>query len=454
MDKLSLEELHRLKQFRAIAIPSIIAIILNLTFNCLGPQPTNVSEYEHSARLAFGASNLVAILIYSYTFMIADDKRAHTALVWLNELNAVATCGGIAWFSHGLVQPLDAMGSHLAMAQFCFFLAFVSVQMNLCGYPVASRARVCSVCLLTCYIHPQWTPCAKPQETIILSASMLMGDLFGFVCNRALRSMFVAQAERVEQLECEKQRIEYELRLSERRLVPPKPSRSDASLSIQSTEDSWDGLPRHIAAGLIADGLLRDSETSSSVADSAFTLNGGRTLEPTNLSRCGASTVGSDSEVGNILDLYENAPVEPSGASGGLKSLVQSAREAGHDLMQSAREAGHDLMQSAREAGPDLMQSAREAGREREAPRHIAEALPASTHACYIADGDPIARSLRLRAGRIASEAYEGSDITASEADAAAHTAAVGGAVSRRGTGSGRAAGSGSVDTRGSEHSA
>ena len=107
----------------------------------------------------------------------------------------------------------------------------------------------------------------------------------------------------MEQLECEKQRIEYELRLSERRLVPPKPSRSDASLSIQSTEDSCDGLPRHIAAGLIADGLLRDSETSSSVADSAFTLNGGRTLEPTNLSRCGASTVGSDSEVRSILDL-------------------------------------------------------------------------------------------------------------------------------------------------------
>ena len=112
----------RSSHLRAIAIPSIIAIILNLTFNCLGPQPTNVSEYEHSARLAFGASNLVAILIYSYTFMIADDKRAHTALVWLNELNAVATCGGIAWFSHGLVQPLDAMVSPLFLRRPFAFL--------------------------------------------------------------------------------------------------------------------------------------------------------------------------------------------------------------------------------------------------------------------------------------------------------------------------------------------
>jgi len=398
MDKLALEELHRHKQFRAVVKPSMIGAALHLSFNCLGPQPTNVREYEHNIWLVIGASNVVAILIYGYTFMVAEDKRAHSALVWLNELNAIATCVVIAWCGQWYDEAVDAMESHWAMAQVCFFLASISVQMNLCGYPVASRVRICSTCLLTCYYHPSWTPCSKTEETTIFTLTMLTGDLLGYVFNRALRSMFVAQAERMEQLECEKQRIEYELRFSERRLVPPKASRSDGSL-IASTESgsSSNGLPCHIAAGPIANGLLVDSgtsRTSSAVVGAAFTLEGGETLEPAHLSRCGASTVGSNSEVGNILDLYEYAPVEPPVSAGGLQSLVQSAREAGHDLMQSAREAGHDLMQSAREAG-----------RERQAPPHVVEALPASTHARFVATGDPIARSLRLRAGRIASEA-------------------------------------------------
>ena len=215
------------------------------------------------------------------------------------------------------------------------------------------------MCLLTLLTHPSWTLCGQPKETLIFGVSMLVGELFGFVCNQALRTMFIAQARaqklqvfygpptrdvpsrvsppladfltshfdpqahRVEQLECEKQRIEFDLRFSERRLAASlETMSSSANRATQGRPSSqggssWDGLPSHIAAGLVADGLIRNDETAAPTGESRiFRLEGGRTLEPvSHLSNCGASTVGSDSEVGAILELDEEAHAQPGSAS-------------------------------------------------------------------------------------------------------------------------------------------
>ena len=103
------------------------------------------------------------------------------------------------------------------------------------------------------------------------------------------------QAQRMEQLESEKQRIEFDLRFSQRRLA------ASMGRAARSPTPSWD-VPSEVA-----DGLLRDADDAAAAptvgTGCGFRL-GDRTLEPVtgHFSRCGASTVGSDSEIGAILD--------------------------------------------------------------------------------------------------------------------------------------------------------
>jgi hypothetical protein len=126
------------------------------------------------------------------------------------------------------------------------------------------------------------------------------------------------QAQRVEQLESEKQRIEYDLRFTQRAL----------SRRVDSSAAGGDGLPETVAQKLIADGLMRDTAPSvSSVSTSQYCShcsrgvgsfsNGdlivdsvaGRNRVPVDsLQPCGTSTVGSCSEVGDILEPLDDDP--------------------------------------------------------------------------------------------------------------------------------------------------
>ena len=128
------------------------------------------------------------------------------------------------------------------------------------------------------------------------------------------------QAKRVEQLESEKERIEYDLKFTQRAL----------SRRVDSSAAGWDGLPETVAQKLIADGLMRDAAPSvssistsqhcSSDAGGSFSkgdlivnaLAGSNRVPIDSLPMCGTSTVGSCSEVGDILEQQEDDPDDES----------------------------------------------------------------------------------------------------------------------------------------------
>ena len=75
-----------------------------------------------------------------------------------------------------------------------------------------------------------------------------------------------------------------------------------------SEDSSWDGLPSEVLRSLIADGLLIQNDTHGDGAGGfsarhGFHIDGTRTREPVaNLSGCGGSTLGTNSEIGGYLD--------------------------------------------------------------------------------------------------------------------------------------------------------
>ena len=233
-----------------------------------------------------------------------------------------------------------------ATAQICFFLVVVGIIMNLLGFPAQVRLRIDVVTLLNFMCQPSWSHAAW-----LCFVALLSGELIGNVLNRALfrgfRSLvgevFVLadefsrsakeQACRVEQLECEKERVEYDLRFSQQRLARASASPSANTqfrpvTSAGSTAASWDGLPSEVVRGLVADGLMRDdSAAAPTAATEGFRVEGERTLGPvSNLSGCGGSTVGSSSEIGGLADLGDPQEDDDMPASGGGPALLQAPR--------------------------------------------------------------------------------------------------------------------------------
>ena len=146
------EEIHRHRQFRTLAPISMCTAGLSLVFIYLAPQPiTVVNTAESDWRFILAVSNAVAFVIYGYTMWIVDDKQAHCALVWLNELNVAFTCALFIWYGrvHGVaVWGLSQLGvaeeskaSVWGLCQFCSLLWLVPLLMNLLGFPTASRGE-------------------------------------------------------------------------------------------------------------------------------------------------------------------------------------------------------------------------------------------------------------------------------------------------------------------------
>ena len=188
----------------------------------------------------------------------------------------------------------------------------------------------------------------QPCETLVCTVSLLCGELFGNYCNAALHNMFIAQAtegdrhaQRVEQLEGEKQRIEYELRFSQRALADASATSREkcvishvpSSMELASALSETGGLPRlragidfgaegsKIAAGHIAEGLLQNDsgvgnrtwDTKSKYPAPVFQLEGERNLEPvSNLFCCGSSTAGSCSEIAGAFEADDEATMTMS----------------------------------------------------------------------------------------------------------------------------------------------
>jgi hypothetical protein len=186
--------------------------------------------------------------------------------------------------------------------------------------------------------HKDFSEVGQPCDTLVCTISLLCGELFGNYCNAALHNMFIAQAtegdrhaQRVEQLEGEKQRIEYELRFSQRALADASATSREkcvishvpSSMELASALSETGGLPRlragidfgaegsKIAAGHIAEGLLQNDsgvgnrtwDTKSKYPAPVFQLEGERNLEPvSNLFSCGSSTVGSCSEIASAFE--------------------------------------------------------------------------------------------------------------------------------------------------------
>ena len=239
-----------------------------------------------------------------------------------------------------------------AAAQICFFLVLVGIIMNLLGFPAQVRLRIDVVTLLTFMCQPSWSQYGQHWGEVLLSfVALLSGELIGNVLNRALFRGFRSlvgevflladefsrsakeQARRVEQLECEKERVEYDLRFSQQRLARASASPSASNQfrpvsSAGSTAASWDGLPSEVVRGLVADGLMRDdSAVPPTAATGGFRVEGERTLEPvSNLSGCGCSTVGSSSEIGGLADLGDPQDGDDMPASGGGPALLPASR--------------------------------------------------------------------------------------------------------------------------------
>ena len=239
-----------------------------------------------------------------------------------------------------------------AAAQLCFFLVLVGIIMNLLGFPAKVRLRIYVGTLLTFMSQPSWSQSGQHWGEVLLSfVALLSGELFGNVLNRALFRGFRSlvgeiflladefsrsakeQARRVEQLECEKERVEYDLRFSQQRLARASatPSANNQFRPITtagSTAASWDGLPSEVVRGLVADGLMRDdSAAAPTAATGGFRVEGERTLGPvSNLSGCGCSTLGSSSEIGGSADLGDPQEGDDMPASGGAPALLPTSR--------------------------------------------------------------------------------------------------------------------------------
>jgi hypothetical protein len=375
MDNEKLVELHRYSQFRTLSPLAMWISGLHLVFVCLGPQPITLGGAESDIRTILAISNVAAMVICGRIKCIVDDKQAHCANVWLNELNAAFTCALCIWCRKMHAGAGESQCSLWGMSQLCYFFFALGVLMHLLGYPAASRgeqstqsprthpkpttpspreppitptptnlttsfvlaclaARVMCMFLVTALSHHEGvSDVGQPLETLTFTISMLCGELLGNYCDTALRDMFIAQAterarheQRVEQLEGEKQRIEYDLLFSQRALANESAAsiekcvirRVPSSMDL-SERSERDGLPRMIPAGHIAEGLVQsdsgvaDHTRSTESVDPApgFQLEGERNLKPMSmkLSCCGSSTAGSCSEIASAFEADGEAHV-------------------------------------------------------------------------------------------------------------------------------------------------
>ena len=200
--------------------------------------------------------------------------------------------------------------------------------------PVANApaARIYALMVLFFAHSPSGTPAEQPLDTIIFMAAMLAGESLGFFCNRALRNMYIAQVLRMEQLQREKERIAYDLQFTQHRLAqqpatrnsraaslrsggrpagsrrskksPSRPARGvgGSNVSGLSSEASWDGLPSHVIDWLTRSGLLVENILQNDAFDGTPRWTAPAVAPPEQgLIGCGVSTVGSNSEIGNLL---------------------------------------------------------------------------------------------------------------------------------------------------------
>ena len=138
----NLEEMHRHRQFRTLAPISMCTAGLHLVFIYLAPQPITVGNTAESDwRFILAVSTAVALVIYGYTMWIVDDKQAHSAVVWLNELNAAFTCALFIWYRRVYGVEEESKASVWGLCQFCSLLWSVPLLMNLLGFPTASRGE-------------------------------------------------------------------------------------------------------------------------------------------------------------------------------------------------------------------------------------------------------------------------------------------------------------------------
>ena len=81
---------------------------------------------------------------------------------------------------------------------------------------------------------PSMTPAEQPLDAVMFSSALLTGELLGFFCNRALRHTYTAHVIRLEQLECEKERIAYDLQFMQQRLAQQPAPRNSRAASLRS----------------------------------------------------------------------------------------------------------------------------------------------------------------------------------------------------------------------------
>ena len=186
-----LEEEFTAKQFRAIIPVNCVLLGLSLTLQLCAVMSSKDGAWELPIFYISLAAHTAALMSHVHCLRISnDEQRAFRTFVLLNELLVGGVCcvtvPTLRWRAFLAPSPWA-----IVVVAFNFWL--VGLATNLLTFPAMSRGRICGAFGLASLL-------AYPDAgALILLGALLAGEFVGNCCNRALRAMFVADAQRREE---------------------------------------------------------------------------------------------------------------------------------------------------------------------------------------------------------------------------------------------------------------
>jgi len=187
-DQLLDDEFTR-KQFRAIIPVNCVLLGLSLTLQICALLCSEDGAWELPLFYINLTCHTLALMCHFHCMRISDEQRAFRTFVLLNELLVGIICcvtvPTLRWRPFLAPSPWT-----IVVLAFNFWL--VGLATNLLTFPAVSRGRICCAFGLSSLL-------AYPEAgALILLGALLAGELVGSSCNRALRAMFLADAQRRE----------------------------------------------------------------------------------------------------------------------------------------------------------------------------------------------------------------------------------------------------------------